>query len=71
MLGGPALFLAGLALFKWAVGHRSLNAPLIAIGVLAVLGGVASFGADQLVVLVCATLVIAAMAVLAVTADSD
>ncbi|MFZ0385798.1 MAG: low temperature requirement protein A, partial [Solirubrobacteraceae bacterium] len=70
MLGGPALFLAGLALFKRAVGHRSLRAPLIAIGVLAVFGAVAAFGADQLVVMVCATLVVGAMATLAVTADS-
>jgi low temperature requirement protein LtrA len=69
MLGGPALFLAGLALFKWAVGHRPLRAPVIAIVVLAVLGAVAAFGADQLVVMVCATLVIGTMAVLAVTAD--
>jgi len=38
--------------------------------VLAVLGAVAAFGADRLIVMVCATLVIAAMAVLAVTADS-
>jgi low temperature requirement protein LtrA len=71
MLGGPALFLAGLAVFKWSVGHRSLSAPLIAIGVLAVLGLVAAFGADQLIVMVCATLVMGTMAVLAATADSD
>ena len=70
MLGGPALFLAGLALFKWAVGRRSVRAPVIAIGVLAVFGGVAAFGADQLVVMVCVTLVVATMAMLAVTADS-
>jgi low temperature requirement protein LtrA len=70
MLGGPALFLAGLALFKWAVGHRSVRAPVIAIGVLAVFGAVAAFGADQLVVMVCATLVVGTMAMLAVTADS-
>ena len=71
MLGGPALFLAGLALFKWAVGQRSLRAPTIAIGVLGVLGAVTAFGADRLVVMVCATLVVGAMAALAVTADSD
>jgi len=70
MLGGPALFLAGLGLFKWAVAHRSLRAPVIAICVLAVLEAVAAFGADRLIVMVCATLVIAAMAMLAVTADS-
>jgi low temperature requirement protein LtrA len=70
LLGGPALFFAGLALFKWAVGRRSLRAPVIAICVLAVLAAVAAFGADCLVVMVCATLVIGAMAVLAVTSDS-
>jgi low temperature requirement protein LtrA len=71
MLGGPALFLAGLVLFKWAVGHESLRAPVIAICVLAVLGAVTAFGADRLVVMVCATLVIGTMAVLAVTSDSS
>jgi low temperature requirement protein LtrA len=71
MLGGPALFLAGLMLFKWAVGHQSLRAPVIAICVLAVLGAVTAFGADRLVVMVCATLVIGTMAVLAVTADGS
>ena len=70
MLGGPALFLAGLALFKRAVGHRSVRAPVIAIGVLAVFGAFAAFGADQLVVMVGATLVVGTMAMLAVTADS-
>ena len=59
MLGGPALFLAGLALFKSGDRARSPCAPpVIAIGVLAVLGAVAAFGADRLVVMVCATLVI-------------
>jgi low temperature requirement protein LtrA len=70
LLGGPALFFAGLALFKWAVGRRSLRAPVVAICVLAVLAAVAAFGADCLVVMVCATLVIGAMAALAVTSDS-
>jgi low temperature requirement protein LtrA len=71
MLGGPALFFAGLALFKWAVGHRSVRAPVIAIGVLALFGAVAASGADQLVVMVCAMLVVATMAMLAVRADSS
>jgi low temperature requirement protein LtrA len=70
MLGGPALFLAGLALFKWVLGQRSLRAPMIAVGVLAVFGAFAAFGADQLVVMVGAMLVVGTMAVLAVTADS-
>jgi low temperature requirement protein LtrA len=69
MLGGPALFLAGLTLFKWSVGNRSVRAPVIAIFLLALLGAVAGFGADCLVVMVCATLVIGTMAVLAVTSD--
>jgi low temperature requirement protein LtrA len=69
MLGGPALFVAGLALFKWELGHRSVRAPAIAICVLALLGAVAAFGADCLVVMVCVTLVIGTMAVLAVTSD--
>jgi low temperature requirement protein LtrA len=70
MLGGPALFLAGLALFKWAVGHRSVRASVIAIGVLAVFGAIAALGADQLVVMICALLVVGTMAMFAVTADS-
>jgi low temperature requirement protein LtrA len=70
MLGGPALFLAGLALFKCAVGHRSVRASVIAIGVLAVFGAIAALGADQLVVMVCALLVVGTMAMFAVTADS-
>jgi low temperature requirement protein LtrA len=70
MLGGTALFLAGLALFKRAVGHRSVRAPVIAVGVLAVFGAFAAFGADQLVVMVGATLVVGTMAMLAVTADT-
>jgi low temperature requirement protein LtrA len=69
MLGGPALFFAGLALFKRTIEHASLRAPLLAIVVLAIIGAVAAVGADHLVVMVCATLVIAAMAVGAATAD--
>jgi low temperature requirement protein LtrA len=70
MLGGPALFLAGLAMFKWAVGHRSVRAPVVAIGGLALFGAVAALGADHLVVMVCATLVVGTMAMLAVRSDS-
>jgi low temperature requirement protein LtrA len=70
MLGGPALFLAGLALFKWAVGQRSMRAPAVAIGVLAVFGAFAAVGTDQLVVMVGATLVVGTMAILAVTTES-
>jgi low temperature requirement protein LtrA len=69
MLGGPALFLAGLVLFKSAIGRGSLRAPMTAIGVLVVLGGVAAVGADLLIVMVCAMLVVGAMAVGAATAD--
>jgi low temperature requirement protein LtrA len=71
MLGGPGLFFAGLVLFKLAVRRGSLRAPITAIGVLAVLGGVAAVGADRLVVMVCAALVIGAMAVGAVAAEHD
>jgi low temperature requirement protein LtrA len=71
MLGGPALFLAGLMLFKSAVGRGSLRASSIAIVVLAVLGGFAAVGADRLIVMVCATLVIGAMAVGAATAEHE
>jgi low temperature requirement protein LtrA len=69
MLGGPGLFFAGLLLFKRAIRRGSVRAPAIAIGVLAVVGGIAAVGADHLTVMVCATLVIAAMAVGAATAD--
>jgi low temperature requirement protein LtrA len=69
MLGGPGLFFAGLVVFKRAIGRRSVRAPTIAIAVLAVLGGVAAVGADRLVVMICATIVIGAMAVGAVTAE--
>ena len=54
MLGGPALFLAGLVLFNRAIHRGSLRAPTIAVGVLALLGAVAAAGADQLTVMVCA-----------------
>jgi low temperature requirement protein LtrA len=71
MLGGPALFVAGLALFKRTIERSSSRAPLIAIAVLAVLGAVAAVGADRLIVMVCATLVIGSMAVGAATAQPD
>jgi low temperature requirement protein LtrA len=71
MLGGPALFLAGLALFKSTIGRASLRAPVTAIAVLGVLGAIAAVGADRLIVMVCATLVIGSMAVGAATADRD
>jgi hypothetical protein len=47
-----------------------VRAPLTAISLLAVFGAFAAFGADQLVVMICATLVVGAMAALAVTADT-
>jgi low temperature requirement protein LtrA len=71
MLGGPALFFAGLVVFKRAIGRGSVRPPTIAIVVLALLGGVAALGADRLIVMVCSTLVIAAMAIGSATADHD
>ena len=71
MLGGPALFFAGLALFKASVENRSPRPPIIAIAVLALLGAVAAFGADRLIVMVCSPLVIGSMAVGAATADHE
>jgi low temperature requirement protein LtrA len=71
MLGGTALYLAGLVVFKRSIERGSVRAPLIAIVVLAVIGGVAAVGADHLIVMVCATLVIGAMAVGAAAAEHD
>jgi low temperature requirement protein LtrA len=71
MLGGPGLFFAGLVVFKRAIGHGSIRAPVTAISVLVLLGGVAAVGADHLIVMICATLVIGAMAVGAALAAHD
>jgi low temperature requirement protein LtrA len=74
MLGGPVLYLAGLVLFKHAVdaARPSVQAPpLVAIATLVVLAAVAAAGADRLVLCMCATFVVAALAVGAgLSADS-
>jgi low temperature requirement protein LtrA len=73
MLGGPALYLAGLVLFRRTVGRRSIGPLLLGIVGLAMLTAVAALGADRLVLCVCATLVLllvlVALAVAAAVAD--
>jgi len=70
ILGGPALFLAGLALFKYSVlGHRP-DPPLIGIGVLALLALVALF-ASRLALALCATAVVLVLAIGAVRSGED
>ena len=71
MLAGPGLYMVGLMLFKWAVGHMSSGAPLLALAGLAALGAVAAFGADRLIVMVCATAIVGVMAVGAATSGPD
>jgi low temperature requirement protein LtrA len=63
ILGGPALYLAGLVLFKALVGQSHLLATIAGVLVLARFGLVAAAGADRLLVLVCATAVLATLAV--------
>ncbi len=62
VLGGPALFLAGHALFKRAVFGVVSVSRLVAIGVLAALGAVAPL-TSPLALATAATLVVAAVAV--------
>ena len=63
MLGGPALYLAGLALFKRSV-HRGASAPPLAgIAVLALLTIAALAGVNRLALCVLATIVLVALAV--------
>ena len=61
ILGGPALFLAGVAMFRWALTERVPPAPLLGIGLLAAL-------ALGLVATVATALVLSALATLAVAA---
>jgi low temperature requirement protein LtrA len=63
ILGGPALYLTGLVLFKTSLGQGRLGPPIAAVLVLALLALVAGAGADRLLVLVCATAVLGALAV--------
>jgi low temperature requirement protein LtrA len=61
ILGGPALFLAGHALFKWAVFGRVSVARLAAIGALAALAPVGP-SLSPLLLSIAATLVVGAVA---------
>jgi low temperature requirement protein LtrA len=63
ILGGPVLYLTGLVLFKFTVKQGKLGPPIAGIGVLALLSLVAAAGADELLVAVCATVILAALAV--------
>ena len=62
VLGGPALFLAGHALFKYTVFGVVSGSRLVAIALLAGLAPVA-FGLSPLVIGLAATLVVAGVAV--------
>jgi len=64
LLGGPALYLAGLALFKRAADLSSARPLLIAIGALALLSLLAIAGADQVLLLGCETAVLLVLVVL-------
>ncbi len=61
LLGGPVLYLAGLAMFKRSAGVSGAWPVLAAIMVLALLSLVAVAGADQLVLLACETAVLLAL----------
>jgi low temperature requirement protein LtrA len=63
ILGGPALYLGGLVLFKYEVKLGRLRPPVIGVTVLAALAGVAAAGSDRLLLTACATVVLAALAV--------
>jgi low temperature requirement protein LtrA len=63
ILGGPVLYLVGLVLFKRLVHHGRLGPPIAGIGVLALLSLLAVAGADELVIAICAAVVLAALAV--------
>jgi low temperature requirement protein LtrA len=68
ILAGPALFLAGHALFKWAVFGRVSVVRLAAIGALAALAPVGSL-LSPLLLASAATLIVAAVAWLGVPAE--
>ncbi|HEY4278990.1 MAG TPA: low temperature requirement protein A [Conexibacter sp.] len=66
ILGGPALYLTGLALFKRWVGQSRLTPPIAAVVALAALllaVAVAPVDAERLLLAGCATVVLAALAV--------
>jgi low temperature requirement protein LtrA len=62
ILGGPALFLAGNALFKWSLWEHVPWSRIVAIAALAALIPVAVVS-SALVLSVCATAVVVALAV--------
>ena len=62
VLGGPVLYVLGLALFQSAARLGSVVVPLLAAGGLVALAVPAVAGANQLVVAVCATIVLLALA---------
>ena len=63
VLGGPALYLAGLALFERSIGLAAIaRRPFFAVAALAALAIPAALGVNRLVLLVCATLVLAGFA---------
>jgi low temperature requirement protein LtrA len=63
ILGGPAMYVAGLVLFKQAVGQGRLWPPIVGVAVLAMLVLVAVADADRLLLAGCATVVLATLAV--------
>jgi low temperature requirement protein LtrA len=67
-VGGPALFLSGLALSKRWLGHGQHGWPLAGVLALAVVGTATAF-AEQLVQLIAVTVVAAVLAVWAQVAD--
>ncbi len=62
ILGGPALFLAGLAAYERSARLGAAGRRLVAIGVLALLALPALAGADQLVLVICVTGALLALA---------
>jgi low temperature requirement protein LtrA len=62
ILGGPALFLAGNALFKWSLWEHVPVSRLVALCALAALIPVATI-ATTLILMACATAVVVALAV--------
>jgi low temperature requirement protein LtrA len=65
-LGGPALYVAGVTLFKRALGHGRLWPPLLGVLAFAVLGAAATVVGERLTVLIVAMVVAAILAVASV-----
>ena len=64
-LGGPALYLVGIALSKRWLGHGRSRPPALGAAALLVLGIPAAFG-DRLSELIAAAVVVAALSMLSV-----